>query len=805
MVKRKQSDIYFAIAFCFICSMLLIKTVGLLLIWHPSGITLFKALVLCTATTGIFSFIVAVIYFLTNIFSRKTAEWLSSILFGIILFGEIGLEIYARQSGQLMGVELFLRPLSELYTTVSAEINPILAALIFISVVFGFSALSICISKTINNKITRTTVVATMAISIPLLFLKDVFVSKNDNINDRNVAASKVWYMLESITGQDVRQNDSNVEFDEKRIAEFLTENPDYVVPDKHYPLERIDNTPDVIGSFFEESDTAPDIVILVVESLGHEIIEGGRFAPFIDSLARNGLYWENCLSTTKRSFGAVPAITASSIGPKGFQFGIMPKHNSILSILKSNGYTTNAFYGGDFSFDCISEFLVAQDIDFMSDFYAEYKKSKDNNLGNWWGYYDNVMFDRSLETIKGFSSPMANLLITITGHGDLDIKDESLKNYYIEKADNIISNTKSKQNLYKANKMRLCSMLYADDCVKDFINGYKQMPNYDNTIFIITGDHSTGLFIDNKLSYFKVPLVIWSPMLKETRTFKSVVTHLDIAPTITALLKNKYHLETPQYVHWVSDGLDTSNQMNFNKIFVHVDYGREMKEMLYGNYYYWTKNPWEPETVCNIDDDLNFEIIDNDSLKAALNGKLELYKYILRYTYHNDKLASHAINSMSDYQFYTEIHKKDNITCTTPDTKPSETGPKHFALFKSIDIKDSKKVKATLEADIYVNDSLWQDQYMDIIFELKNDSKGSDKQYRDKFSKFIVSDSIRSDTWYKLFVSKEFLTESDDDYSLNIYVSSVMYDNEWVGGSTITIGDRRIKVETVSEEQTSH
>ena len=777
-----------ATALCFLCAMVVIKIFD-----YQNYVSFLRATAHCLITSSFIVVIVFVIHLLVSLISRKVADWTSSIIFGIIVFGEIGLTIYTRESGQLMGKELFIRPISELMQTILAMMSIYTIILIILGVIGGFAQLANRARKRWHGRWIMIFVSVLAVISIPYIFFIDNVIS--DQLEARNNETSKMWYMAISSMSANEETDNIDITYNEQLIDEFLSDNPDFIVPDKHYPLERTDNIPDVLGPYFREIDKQPDIVLIVVESLGAEMM-GNGLAPFVDSLASHSLYWKNCLSTTTRSYGAVPAITASVIGPKGFQFGVMPEHNSLFKILKSNGYQTNAFYGGDFSFDGISEYLIAQDIDYMCDFYNEYKAG-DKNLGTWWGYFDHVMFNRSIEEIGKMKSPMFNTLITITNHEALNIKDDKKQQYYVYKTNKAINKMEPQQAaIYGKNKARFYSMLYTDDCLRDFIKEYQRLPNYRNTIFIITGDHSSGLIVNNKLSYHRVPLLIWSPMLEKTGIFNSLVTHNDIAPSINALLRDKYHLGTPKYVHWISDGLDTSDETHFSKKMLHVNYNREMREIVYNNYLYWTKNKWESEEVANIDDDFNLEIVYNDSLRSSMNKKLELYKYICRYTYYDNKLTNHPISGKSNYQIFKDLHKKNKVVCKTPDQMPSEVGTKTYSLFDDITIDEgAQKIKLTLDASVFINDSLWQDEYMDLVFECKTaDAK---TEYVDKVSKFIKSDIIRKDKWYDLSVSKEFLVKNSGDVTLSVYVSSVRYDDQWVGGTTLTIGERNLKIET--------
>ena len=102
------------------------------------------------------------------------------------------------------------------------------------------------------------------------------------------------------------------------------------------------------------------------------------------------------------------------------------------------------------------------------------------------------------------------------------------------------------------------------DECVRNLIDAYKEMPGYENTIFVITGDHRMGMLTTgNVLRSFNVPLLIYSPLLKEDRQMKAVVSHYDITPTINAYLSNNYNYNVDEFCHWVGTSLDTS--VNFS------------------------------------------------------------------------------------------------------------------------------------------------------------------------------------------------------------------------------------------------
>ena len=61
----------------------------------------------------------------------------------------------------------------------------------------------------------------------------------------------------------------------------------------------------------------------------------------------------------------------------------------------------------------------------------------------------------------------------------------------------------------------------------------------------------------------FRVPLIIYSPLLKKSASFKGMNSHLDILPSLLGLLEGNYGLDFPAEKHWIGEGLDTAKFFN--------------------------------------------------------------------------------------------------------------------------------------------------------------------------------------------------------------------------------------------------
>ena len=126
-------------------------------------------------------------------------------------------------------------------------------------------------------------------------------------------------------------------------------------IDEEYYPFLHTIDSSDVLSPYFNKQNTPPDFVFIVVEGLGRAFSNKdaylGSFTPFLDSLSGKSLYWSNFVSAGGRTFAMLPSIFGSlPYGKNGFtELGDkMPKHLSLFSILKHNGYNNNFFYGGN-------------------------------------------------------------------------------------------------------------------------------------------------------------------------------------------------------------------------------------------------------------------------------------------------------------------------------------------------------------------------------------------------------------------------------------------------------------------------
>lgn len=425
---------------------------------------------------------------------------------------------------------------------------------------------------------------------------------------------------------------------------------PENEYPDTRYPFWRKADDSDVIGPFFNKTTDGnlPNFVFLIIESFGQKLTGVNHpsvsFTPFIDSLAANGLYWRNCLSTTERTFGVLPAIFASAPqGKSGFanMWRPIPDHNTILKDMSDNGYCTSFFYGGCASFDGQDKFLKSSNINFILEAKpdtAENERSKILKEMHRWGIDDRELFDLAISHKKASDTqPFADIYLTLSTHEPYNFIGIEK---YITQVEQMAANvTGAERKIIDNNLEAFACFKYLDDCVKRLFEFYKTRPGFENTIFVITGDHRIGCMAKKlpSISKYHVPLIVYSPLLKGDRTMNGVASHLDITPTINAFLSSNYSYNIAQYCHWLGTSIDTSENFCCRKKQAFMLNNRDVADFIADTLYL------SHNRLFVVTDNLELSQIENQALLDSMQTNLIKYQAISEYATNNDYLKKNT------------------------------------------------------------------------------------------------------------------------------------------------------------------
>jgi phosphoglycerol transferase MdoB-like AlkP superfamily enzyme len=413
----------------------------------------------------------------------------------------------------------------------------------------------------------------------------------------------------------------------------------------EEYPLVKDFPYNDVLGPYLENTSSLPNIVVIIAEGLGRDFVgehaRYGGFVPFVDSLTTQSLYWENFLSNSGRTFGVLPSLLGSlPFGEKGFNEleYKMPRHLSLIRLLKQNNYRVNFMYGGNKNFDKKDVFLEREQVDLILDetkFGPEYKKSDANQGGFTWGYPDGDVFRKAIETLaEQRPGPRMDIYLTMSTHEPFIPPNRP---YYLRRFNEILTGlslTKEQTDEYGTYRDQLSSLIYLNDALRYLFTEYSKRPDYNNTIFILTGDHRIiPIPPATKMDRFHVPFIIFSPLVKKPVKFSSVSSHLDVTPSILAFLKSRYAIRLPRQAHWLGDGIDTASAFrNVHSIpFMRVK--EETADYLDGKYFV------SGEQLFELKPDMYIEEIQDDVVYKDVRAKLDQFKKINKYVVDQNKL----------------------------------------------------------------------------------------------------------------------------------------------------------------------
>ncbi|MES2003717.1 MAG: LTA synthase family protein [Bacteroidota bacterium] len=423
----------------------------------------------------------------------------------------------------------------------------------------------------------------------------------------------------------------------------FYHDNQPFHFTSSQYPLLHRNDDADVLGSFFNLKPSPPNIVLLVVEGLSRDFsganAYAGSFTPFLDSLSNKSLTWDNFVSTAPGTFAAHPAITGSlPYGKRGFSvINVMPDHLSLVKILRNNGYYSRFLVGFNPDFDNMGGYIRAQGTDFVLWKYpSKYKEMGIGKEGWGMGYPDDALYNRSFEVMDSVPRyPYFNMYHTGTTHMPylFDQKAE-----YEKKFDQKLTTMKVSAGIkrtLKETKEVLVTFMFSDDCIRKFFSDYSKRPEYGNTIFIITGDHHIGSFpATSEIDDYHVPLIIYSPMLKQGQKFMSVNSHNNIAPTFAAFLSKNFHFKNePQEVHWMGEVLDTAKAFRNIHSMPFMSWSREITDYIYKDYFI------SGEQLYKLKPDLSQEKINNDTLLQYITRLRENFKVINNYVCDSNRI----------------------------------------------------------------------------------------------------------------------------------------------------------------------
>ncbi|MDM1398670.1 sulfatase-like hydrolase/transferase [Myroides odoratimimus] len=288
----------------------------------------------------------------------------------------------------------------------------------------------------------------------------------------------------------------------------------------------------DGIEQYNVNKPSTPNIVLFITESFGREYIgafnkdtdipDYKSYTPFIDSLAQHSLIYTNAFANGYKSIHAIPSILAGIPSFKdAFTSSPFPnqKIESVVSLLNSKGYDTSFFHG---AVNGSMGFLGFGNILGYDHYYGMTEYDNDDDFDGTWGIWDEPFFQFMRRTLNEKKTPFFATLFSVSSHEPFGLPE------------------KYKGKFPKGNLQIHGPVGYTDYAFKRFFEESKNEPWFENTIFIITADHTNQIYYDKYkelVNRTAIPIMIYTPDERLKGEDNRLAQQMDIYPTILDLV----------------------------------------------------------------------------------------------------------------------------------------------------------------------------------------------------------------------------------------------------------------------------
>jgi tetratricopeptide (TPR) repeat protein len=313
--------------------------------------------------------------------------------------------------------------------------------------------------------------------------------------------------------------------------------------------------------------------------------------------------------------------------GDNGFMnYGnAMPHHQTLISLLKPMGYQSNFFYGGNPNFDNLDLFLEYQKTDRFINQTSFPTTIKQKAILSSWGLADRDVFRYAVSVLGNTTAPRLDLYLTLSTHEPFTCPDTliaSKANAQLQKL-----RTGEVKTFMMENRNIFQCLLYTDQAIRELIKAYSRRADFNETLFVITGDHRLiPMPSDNRLKRFHVPLMLYSPLVKQPVTFSAMGAHSSIAPTLLGWLSKSFNVNFPGEMPFLSDELSTDTTFGSSLQLAIARNKGVLSDYLDGTYYL------SEDRLYEISDNLEITPVQNESKRNSLKTKLANFQARNRY-----------------------------------------------------------------------------------------------------------------------------------------------------------------------------
>jgi phosphoglycerol transferase MdoB-like AlkP superfamily enzyme len=281
----------------------------------------------------------------------------------------------------------------------------------------------------------------------------------------------------------------------------------------------------------FDAPPRRMNVVLVLMESMSADRVSD-TLTPGLAALQRKSIWFDQCYSNGIHTNAGIYS-TLYSMPIMMMQHPMIngaAEHTEFRGLpgtLRDAGYRTRFFCTHPKSFDNLDIFLQNNGFQHVSDQY-EYPAA---DVANAWGVGDEPLTRHALGQLDsmahdGSGQPFFATVLTISTHPPYTLPANTT--FHPRRTDPV-----------------LATYEYADWAISSFIEACATKDWYQNTIFVLVGDHGVNLTnypTDVSLSYNHVPLIIHAPgLFAQPEVRHDLANQTDIFPTVMGLLQEDY------------------------------------------------------------------------------------------------------------------------------------------------------------------------------------------------------------------------------------------------------------------------
>jgi len=275
------------------------------------------------------------------------------------------------------------------------------------------------------------------------------------------------------------------------------------------------------------------NVVIIILESYNREYVgalntelDNGRYkgyTPFLDSLIHESYSIYHAYANGYKSIDAMPSIIAS-IPSLDLPYIVSEystnRINGLPNLLKKDGYQSAFFHGaanGSMGFDAFAKMAGFDRYMGMTEY------AKDEDYDGMWGIWDEPFLQFFADEMNQMKQPFMTTLFSLSSHHPFEVPE-------------------AYEGVFPKGSLPVHeSVGYTDMALRKFFDKAKTMDWYDNTLFVITADHSSSSAFEsskNNLDRFSIPMLFYAPGDKKLKGMDvNVSQQIDILPTVLSYI----------------------------------------------------------------------------------------------------------------------------------------------------------------------------------------------------------------------------------------------------------------------------